>query len=227
MFRRIIFAAALAGLIAGVFATAFQWLRVIPLILEAETYEAAAAATAGHDHDATVDEAAAEEWSPADGVERTFYTLLFNVLTGIGFALLLGAAFAMTGESNWRRGVYWGLAGFATFMLAPALGLPAEIPGAAAAPLIDRQMWWLATVSATGLGLALMFRTRGAKWIAAGAVLIAAPHLIGAPQPADHGGLAPEGLARDFAVAALVSGFLFWLVLGALSGFLYERLKSH
>lgn len=226
MFRRIIFAAALAGLVAGLFATAFQWLRVIPLILEAETYETAADAAAGHDNFATGNEAAAEEWAPADGVERTLYTLLTNVLTGVAFALLLGAAFALIGEVDWRRGVYWGVAGFATFMLAPALGLAPEIPGAAAAPLQERQLWWLATVIATGLGLALMFRTKGAEWIAVGAVLIVAPHLIGAPQPAEHGGLAPDSLAREFAVAALVSGFLFWLVLGAVSGYFYDRLKT-
>jgi cobalt transporter subunit CbtA len=226
MFRRIFFAAALAGLVAGLFATSFQWLRVIPLILEAETYENAAGATAGHDHDATGADAAAEEWAPADGFQRTIYTLLTNVLTGIAFALLLGAAFALSGEVDWRRGVYWGMAGFATFMLAPAIGLPPEIPGASAAALQDRQLWWLATVVATGLGLALMLRTKGVEWIALGAVLIAAPHLIGAPQPAEHGGLAPESLAREFAVAALVSGFLFWLVLGAMSGYFYERFKT-
>jgi cobalt transporter subunit CbtA len=220
MFRRIVFAAALAGLIAGVFATAFQWISVIPLILEAETYESAGAV----DHDAT-EEGATEAWAPADGIERTFYTLLANILTGVAFALLLGAAFALIGDVDWRRGVYWGTGGFATFMLAPALGLPPEIPGAIAASLEDRQVWWLATVIATGAGLALVFRTRNPEWIAAGAVLIVAPHLIGAPQPAEHGGLAPDSLAREFAIAALVSGFLFWLVLGALSGFFFERLK--
>jgi cobalt transporter subunit CbtA len=223
MFRRIVFAAALAGLIAGVFATAFQWISVIPLILKAETYETAAAAE--HEHD-TANDGGDEAWAPADGIERTFYTLLSNVLTGVAFALLLGAAFALIGDVDWRRGVYWGSAGFVTFMLAPALGLPPEIPGAFVASLEDRQFWWLATVVATGAGLALMFRTRSPEWIAAGAVLLVAPHLIGAPQPAEHGGLAPDGLAREFAIAALVSGFLFWLVLGALSGFFFERLKA-
>lgn len=227
MFRRIFFAAALAGLVAGLFATSFQWLRVIPLILEAETYENAADATANHDQDATGAEAAGEEWAPADGFERTITTLLTNVLTGIAFALLLGAGFALSGEVDWRRGVHWGMAGFATFMLAPAIGLPPEIPGASAAALEDRQLWWLATVVATGLGLALMLRTKSVEWITAGAVLIALPHLIGAPQPAEHGGLAPDSLAREFAVAALVSGFLFWLVLGAMSGYFYERFKTN
>ena len=221
MFRRVLFAAAMAGLIAGVFATTFQWLRVIPLILEAETYEKGASS---HDGDSAAGEP--EAWAPSDGVERTLFTLLTNVLTGVAFALLLGAAFALIGEVDWRRGVYWGVAGFATFMLAPSLGLPPEIPGSVAAPLQERQIWWLATVAATGIGLALMFRTKSAEWIALGAALVAAPHLIGAPQPLEHGGLAPASLAREFAVAALVSGFLFWLILGAMSGFFFDRLKS-
>ena len=41
MFRRIVFTAALAGLIAGLFLFSVQSFRVIPFILEAETYESA------------------------------------------------------------------------------------------------------------------------------------------------------------------------------------------
>ena len=70
---------------------------------------------------------------------------------GIGFALLLVSAYAFSGASvDWRRGLYWGLAAFATFTLAPGLGLPPEVPGTSAAPLLDRQIWWVATAVATG-----------------------------------------------------------------------------
>src|SRR3546814_3736909 len=110
-------------------------LRVLPLIFEAETYETAAPVEPGHvhDHDAPDhDVGAAHEhshagWAPQDGLERTLYTLLVNVLTGIGFGLLLAAAFALRGGADWRSGLYWGAAGFVTFTLAPALGLPPEI----------------------------------------------------------------------------------------------------
>ena len=222
MFRRILFAAALAGLIGGVFATAAQTVRVIPIILEAETYETAA--PAAHDLAGAVVEP--EAWAPGDGVERTAFTLLTNVLSGVGFALLLAAGFALAGGADWRRGLYWGAAGFAAFTLAPAIGLPPEIPGAEAAPLADRQLWWVGTVVATGGGLALVILSRKAAWVALGAGLIVLPHLIGAPQPAAHGGLAPDSLARDFVVAALVASFLFWLVLGAFAGFFYKRLAA-
>jgi cobalt transporter subunit CbtA len=230
MFRQIVFAAAAAGLLGGLLITAMQYVSVIPLILEAETFETAAA----HDHgsgqstageaDAAVAEA--EAWAPEDGLERALYTVAANVLMAIGFALVLAAGFALTGRGGWRTGVYWGLAGFAAFMLAPAIGLPPEVPGAEAAPLVERQLWWLGTIAATAGGLALIFLTRSWQWIAVGAALIVLPHLIGAPQPEHHGGLAPDSLAREFVVAVLVTGFLFWLALGALSGFFYKRFAA-
>lgn len=234
MFRAIVFAAAAAGLLGGLVATGAQEVRQIPIILEAETYE-----TAQPSHDPGTAPAAPESagvaaedhngetaWSPGDGLERTGYTLLFNVVTGIGFGLLLAAAFALRGGADWRRGLYWGLAGFAAFTMAPAIGLPPEIPGAQAAPLADRQLWWIGTVIATGGGLALIFLVRRAIWSAVGVALIVLPHLIGAPQPAEHGGLAPESLAREFIVASLVTSFLFWLVLGSLTGFFYKRFAA-
>ncbi|MGH6928018.1 MAG: CbtA family protein [Dongiaceae bacterium] len=227
MFRQIVFAAAVAGLLGGLLITAMQYVSVIPLILEAETFETAAA----HDHDAGqattgAAVAEAEAWAPADGLERGLYTVAANVLMAIGFALVLAAGFALTGHAGWRTGLYWGMAGFAAFMLAPAIGLPPEVPGAEAAPLVGRQIWWLGTIAATAGGLALIFLTRSWQWIAVGAALIVLPHLIGAPQPEHHGGLAPDSLAREFVVAVLVTGFLFWLALGALSGFFYKRFAA-
>lgn len=226
LFRRILLAAALAGLVAGLFVTALQAAGVIPLILEAETYEAAAATGHGtgeavpHDH-------ADEGWSPAEGGERLFYTAVANVLTAVGFGLLLAAGFALKGGVDWRHGLLWGAAGFAAFSLAPALGLPPELPGAEAAPLGERQIWWLMTAVATGAGLAAIAFLRRPLWALAGVALIALPHLIGAPQPeGGHGGTAPADLARAFVLAALLTSLAFWLVLGAAAGFFYKRLSA-
>src|SRR5262249_18446225 len=111
-------------------------------------------ATAEHHHEA-------EAWQPADGFERTAFTALADVLTGIAFGLLLTAAYALRGQAmDWRQGLFWGLAGFATFTLAPGLGLPPEVPGTESAPLLGRQVWWVATAVATAGGLALIFLTR-------------------------------------------------------------------
>ncbi|MBI1209718.1 MAG: cobalt transporter [Azospirillum sp.] len=171
----------------------------------------------GHDHG----EAA---WEPADGWERTLYTALADILTGIGFALLLAAAFVLSGRRiDWRSGLGWGLAGFASITLAPGLGLPPEVPGTAAAALLDRQLWWLATAMLTGGGLALVFLDRRVVASAIGIALIVLPHLIGAPQPVEAISAAPPALAHQFVVAATVSSLLFWLALGGLAGFFYER----
>jgi cobalt transporter subunit CbtA len=227
LFRNIVFAAALAGLIAGVFVTIVHEIGTVPIILKAETYEKAAetsaapatdadAATAEHQHEA-------EAWEPTDGFERTAFTVLADVLTGIAFGLLLTAAYALRGRAmDWRQGLFWGLAGFATFTLAPGLGLPPELPGTESAPLLDRQLWWVATAIATAGGLALIFFTRTIALTVLGVGLIALPHIYGAPQPAEHKMLAPGGLAHSFAVAAVVTSFLFWLVLGTLTGVFYR-----
>ena len=83
-------------------------------------------------------------WAPADGMERTTYSFLANIVTGIGFALLLVAVSELAGGIlSWRQGVLWGLAGFAVFTLAPGLGLPPELPAMPAADLGARQFWWV------------------------------------------------------------------------------------
>ncbi len=130
-----------------------------------------------------------EVGEPADGVERTAFTLAANILTAIGYALALTGLISMRGKAlGWREGLMWGLAGFACVMIAPLLGLPPELPGTPSAPLADRQVWWIATAAATACGLALIAFHRKPWTAVAAIVLIAAPHVIGAPA-------APEGLA--------------------------------
>ena len=125
-------------------------------------------------------------------MERTFFTTLANVLTGTGFALILVACLALAGQPvNGRIGILWGLGGFAIFILAPALGLPPEVPGAMAAELRGRQTWWILCVVATASGLWLLVFRPGIAWIVAGLVLMAAPHIVGAPQPERIGGRFP------------------------------------
>ena len=60
LFRNIVFAAALAGLIAGVFVTVVHEIGTVPIILKAETYENAAEDSAAPATDA---EAATESIS--------------------------------------------------------------------------------------------------------------------------------------------------------------------
>ena len=49
---------------------------------------------------------------------------------------------------------------------------------------------------------------------------------ISAAQPEAHGGLAPESLAHEFIIVVMVTMLLFWLALGAASGFFYKRFSA-
>lgn len=229
VFRTIVLVAALSGLIAGILATAAHEVATVPIILAAETYEQAAdrhaARSPAADHAAAHDHATGE-WAPQQGLERKAFTALADVLTGIGFALMLVSAYALRGgEVNWRTGLYWGLAGFASVTLAPGLGLPPTLPGTEAAPLADRQLWWSITAVATACGLGLLFLGRRPVWAVAGLVLLALPHIVGAPQPAAFGSVAPPLLAHRFVVASVLSSLLFWIALGSLTGIFYKRLR--
>src|SRR5947199_99021 len=109
------------------------------------------------------------------------------VIYRIGFALVLigGVALARLGgyTIDARRGLIWGAAGFVVFALAPAIGLPPELPGMEAAALVARQQWWFLTAAATAGGLGLIIFAKPAALRVVGIVLIVLPHLIGAPAP--------------------------------------------
>ena len=281
MLRRILLASIVAGAVGGIALTVLQSGAVTPLLLSAESYEAAAdparvahrhgelthshaSGAVAHEHDghalvvAGDGSAAASSHAgrgspaailepdgeahrhdhahdhggsraPEDGIERTLWTGVSNVATAIGFALLLVAVFAWRGNATWRQGLLWGAAGFFVFFLNPAIGLRPEIPGAAAAGLFDRQVWWLLAVacSAAGVGLLLLVPRASAK--VGGAVLLVVPHLAGAlhsprfPDSEVAGGLAPESLAQSFVIAAAATNAAFWLLLGLAAAAAFSR----
>ena len=222
MFKRIIVTALLAGLLAGLAFSVIQEFTTTPIILHAETFEGKAL-SAVHKPAASDGE---EPWHPGDGFERTLFTALSNVLTGIGFALIMVAGIALSGRAvDGRSGVIWGIAGFAVISLAPALGLPPELPGTLTADLGARQGWWLFCVAATGTGLWMLVFRQGAIWVPAGVALLAIPHLIGAPTPERIGGAVPPELAAHFAAASLATAAIFWSMLGWLSGRFWRRFE--
>lgn len=225
MFSRIVFSAVIAGLLAGLLWTALQQAWAVSLILEAETYENAAPAEPAAGTNGTHAEHDEEAWAPADGAERVLYTGLGNIVLAIGLGLLLGACYALRGTVTWQQGLLWGLGGFVALNLAPALGLPPELPGTEAAALELRQIWWLATVVATGAGLAMLTLLPKIAWKVGGVALIALPHLIGAPHPDVAGGLAPAELERQFIVASLATNAVVWVVLGGLTALFFTRLE--
>lgn len=222
--NRIFVTALLGGAIAGLVLAGIQQFTVVPMILEAETYETSTSGNHGQSHNHGTEQDHGGAWTPEDGAERSFYTFVTSMIAGIGFALLLAACFALQETVvDWRRGILWGLGGFATFNLAPAIGLPPELPGAAAADLESRQLWWVLTAVLTAGGLLMLVFVSGAvRWF--GVALIAFPHLLGAPQPdSSAGGLASAELETSFIYVSLISGAIFWVVLGAVTAHLYRR----
>ncbi len=240
MFRAILLSAGVAGLLAALVLTLLQVTWITPLILQAETFEhGAPVAAITHEHDhahghetATVDNHDhdhhhGDEWTPADGIERTFFTLVSNFVMGFAYALMLTGIYVLWQQpKNAAQGLLFGLAGFAVFFVAPGLGLPPELPGTEAADLGQRQMWWIGTAATTAVALALLFVQKNWLLRAAGIIILLTPHIIGAPHPAVAAALAPEVLQNEFRLATVVGNAMFWLVLGAVSAIAWRRFSN-
>ena len=236
VFRSIVFSAVAAGFVVGAVVTAAQLFSTVPLILKAETYErgatdaAAKPGPAAHEHpdpQHADHEHGMAAWQPKDGWQRNSFTAAANILTAIGFALLLSGIYALRGHPvTWHEGLLWGLGGFVVFTVAPGLGLPPELPGVPGAPLEARQIWWIATAAATASGLGLLVFRRSVWAAVLGLCLIVSPHLIGAPQLVETHTDVPAALSHQFAVAVTLTSFLFWVLLGSLTSIAYRRFSA-
>lgn len=224
MFAKIAVSALFAGFGAGLITALLQLVFVQPVLLHAELYEGGdlvhfgAAAVSAH-----------QEVGGFDPV-RDGLSILFTAAIYTGYAFILVAGMALAAEAGQRidarTGMVWGLAGFVAVHLAPAFGLPPEVPGVAAAEVTPRQVWWWATVAASILGIALIsFGGRPVLW-AVGALALVAPHLVGAPHPDAFAGAVPPELAALFAGRALGVGLAAWVVLGLLAGYFWQREKN-
>lgn len=238
LLRAIIYNALLIGLLVGLLLTGLQSFLVNPIIHAAESYEVAAepvAATAHtHEHAEGQHHHHGEAWAPADGFERFFYTALSNILVSIAFAAVLLALMCQTKLQGWTsvslgRGVLWGVAGFAAFFVAPGIGLPPEIPGIEAAPLGNRQGWWLLAVVSVIAGLGILAFTP-LKFKVLSLPLFVLPYFVGAPHssgPEFNGDAATvaalQDLHQQFILASGFTNLLFWLILGAISAWCINR----
>jgi cobalt transporter subunit CbtA len=218
--RELVIAALWSGILAGLLLTAAQHIQFIPSLLQLETRQINAAAEVvealgnGHAHQ----DLQSRYW------ERVFFNTIANISLGVGFALLIGTIMCLCGRpGNWRIGLLWGLAGYITFFAAPSLGFPPEIPSHEAAKLADRQSWWLITALATGFGLSLLAFAKAGSRSLYGTALLAAPHLISAPQPEVSSSAVPAELTQFFTVATVFANALFWLAIGGLMGQFYKN----
>ncbi|MCA3560284.1 MAG: CbtA family protein [Aestuariivirga sp.] len=229
MIGRAVLAVLLAGIAAGLVMGVIQHVRLTPLILEAEVFERAGgsashshgaapeagttAESGGHDHDH------GEGWKPEDGWPRTLATTFTAAMTGAGFAAILAAVSLLTGlQISRKNGILWGLCGFLAVTLAPAAGLPPELPGMTAADLFARQVWWVGTIAATAAGIYLFATQTRAAALVLAAVLILAPHVIGAPVPPQGENLIPAELIARFVSNSIAANAVFWCIIGVFLG---------
>jgi cobalt transporter subunit CbtA len=243
IFPRLIWAGLAVALVVGAVQTGMQQWQAVPIILAAEAYEdqkIEAPAAAGHLHAQSTATAhvheEAEEWAPANGFERNGWTFVANVLHAFSMALLM---FAVMGVALWRGATLRALplalvtaaAGWLVFHFWPSIGLHAEIPGMDAARLGSRQGWWVLAAVSAALACASVAGMRShLRWVVA-AVLLALPHVVGAPHiTADPlAGFQGEAqavlrdLGTQFVWATTWISLSFWLCMGVASGLAFQR----
>jgi cobalt transporter subunit CbtA len=232
-FSRLIFSAVLIGIVTGSLMTAMQVFTVNPIIFAAESYEIVEHQNSTHDQDGN--DGGRKAWTPEDGTERTAYTLLANSSVGIGFSAILLALMnqfrpSKSRKFGWVQGGFWGLAGFSAIYLAPGIGLPPEIPGFEAAPIQNRQLWWVFTVTSVSIGLGILaFTVNRVKAI--GLVFLAMPYVIDAPgaggavfsHPDPAAALALIQLQQQFIVTSGITNLVFWLISGIICTRVFNR----
>ena len=111
------------------------------------------------------------------------------------------------------------------FVAAPGLGLPPELPGLPVADLSERQIWWIGAAVLTAAALSLLV-LRSEPWAAIlGLILIIVPHLVGAPVAPESHTEVPAALSHQFVVTVVLTGLLFWSLLGVATSLAFERVS--
>ncbi|UWR11258.1 CbtA family protein [Sulfitobacter mediterraneus] len=221
MLSRFIISAVFAGAAAGLLTGLLQLVFLQPVLLHAELYEGGDLVHFG------AEAVSAHPELPGFDLMRDGLSVIFTMLTYTGYALILIGAMSFAEERGTpitaRWGILWGIAGFVAFHLAPGFTLAPEVPGVAAADVTARQIWWFATVAAAVVALWLIAFGRSPIMILIAAVLLAAPHLIGAPEPDTFAGPVPTEIGALFAARAFGVGLAAWVMLGAFAAYFWQR----
>jgi cobalt transporter subunit CbtA len=232
---RMVAGGVIAGFAAGLLAALLHFAFIQNTLLLGEQYESGEAvhwagpltlpseADPVDTGEADVGEGASESAPEADMEEdsaftRNALTVLFTGFIYSGYGLILVAAMqvpSLFGRTvNPRDGVLWGVAGYAVIQALPSLGLPPQLPGTLSADVVQRQIWWISTIVASGIGLGLLAYGRNLLWALVAIALLVAPHLIGAPEIEGYWGYAPPELGAVFATRVLGVGLVAWTFLG-------------
>ena len=222
MFSRIIVSSLFAGALGGIIAGLFQWYFIQPVLLHSELYEAGILK-----HFDGSRNGAHPDLNYLQPI-RDGLSLIFSMLIYSGYAIILISAMTLRQQKyktpiSLHQGIVWGISGYIAMHLAPAVSLPPEVPGVAAAELQPRQIWWFATTLLTAGGLWIIAFSGKAIHFIIGVAFILAPHVIGAPEPDIFTGPAPTEIGALFASRALGIGLVSWAILGWLSAFFLQK----
>lgn len=227
MIKKLLTSAVFAGVAVGVVSTVLHLWLITPLLLEGELYETGAKVHFAANGSSQSDAGGVSIWTePA----RHLTTLGFNMVTFTAFGLLLVAGFALSERRGHhlspQNGLIWGLCAFVAVQLAPAIGLPPELPGTIAAEVALRQAWWITTILCTGAGLAMIAFARALWPMALGTILMVLPHIWGAPHLDTYFGVAPPELSAHFATSSLGASAISWSLLGLFAAMLWTRCQE-
>ncbi|MCJ8298554.1 MAG: CbtA family protein, partial [Pseudomonadales bacterium] len=155
-----------------------------------------------------------------------------NITIAFALALIMISLMALHNQKSLKpklsalSGAAWGVVAMFCFFVAPAmLGLHPEVPGTNAAELESRQIWWLFCALASALGIAVVYY--GSVLLkAVGVLIVAAPHLIGAPLPTEHGFANTDPVAvqalteltSQFYMMTAIGMLILFIIMGVLSG---------
>lgn len=222
-FRTLVLSAFAIAVFAGAIISLYQAYFITPIILGSEVFEVIEPVS-HHQMEETI------TWAPEDGIERNSWNFTSNFLLCFAYALILLSAMSIKTSTNTMKGIFWGLAAYLAIFVAPALGLPPEIPGMETTQLEGRQAWWLFTVILTAISLWLI-AFQNYMYKALGIILLILPHLLGAPQPELHGftNSDPEAVAEltrlwhDFVLQTTIANALLWVIIGSSAGFFTKK----
>ncbi|TDT73913.1 cobalt transporter subunit CbtA [Litoreibacter halocynthiae] len=227
MLKHILTSAVFAGIVAGLFAAVINLWAVIPMVMEGELYESGERV-----HFAVDGSPQSDAGSPSimDDPARHLMPAAFSVVTFTGYAFLMIAGMALAEryghKLTMRQGLIWGLCGFITFQLAPAMGMPPQLPATPGPEVVPRQLWWLLTILCTATALGLIAFGRGVWPMVLAAVLLFAPHIIGSPRLDTYFGFAAPELAAHFVGSALAATALTWTMLGLCCAWFWVKLQQ-
>ena len=220
MIARYITSALFAGAVTGLIAGLLQLWFVQPVLLHAELYEGGDLVHFG------AEAVSAHPELPGFDPLRDVLSLVFTMLTYTGYAMMLIAVMSIAEDRgsyiDGRSGILWGIAGFVAFHFAPAVSLPPEVPGVAAADVAVRQVWWFGTAGAAAVALWLLAFGKSWMWWGVAVILLLAPHVVGAPEPDVFTGPVPTEIGALFAARALGVGMAAWVILGCCAGYFWQ-----